>query len=206
MVDRHILPKGVTDHAVIAAMRRVPRHRFVPELLSEYAYADGPLSIGHGQTISQPSLVAFMTAALDLRGHEKVLEIGTGSGYQAAVLAEVARHVYTVEIVAPLAKRAAKTLSDLGYENVTVRIGDGYGGWPEEAPFEAIVVTAAIDHVPEPLLGQLAVGGRLILPEGEAVQRLLLYRRTPEGFEKQELSLVRFVPLLRENDKREDPF
>jgi protein-L-isoaspartate(D-aspartate) O-methyltransferase len=198
MVDDQIIARGVKAPAVIAAMHRVPRHRFVSDSYARVAYADGPLPIGHGQTISQPSLVALMTEALALNVGDKVLEIGTGSGYQAAVLAEIAHRVFSIELVEPLAKRAARTLKELGYGNVAVRVGDGYQGWPEEAPFDAIIVTAAPDHVPQPLLEQLAIGGRLILPIGKFVQRLVLYRRTKEGYERTELALVRFVPMIRE--------
>ena len=199
MIAHQIVPRGITDPRVLAAMRRVPRHRFVPDSYARLAYADSPLPIGHGQTISQPSIVAFMTEALALQGHEKVLEIGTGSGYQAAVLAEIASRVLTIEIVEPLARQAARRLAELGYANVTVRAGDGYRGWPEEAPFDAIIVTAATDHVPQPLLDQLAIGGRLILPLGDFFQTLTLYRRTKDGYERTELVPVRFVPLLRED-------
>ncbi len=196
MVDQYIIPHGVKDPAVVAAMRHVPRHRFVPGEYSLFAYVDGPLPIGHGQTISQPSLVADMTAALQLKKTDKVLEIGTGSGYQAAILAELADQVLTIEIVEPLARQAEQTLAELGYRNVRVRIGDGYQGWPEEAPFDAIIVTAAPDHVPQPLLEQLALGGRLILPVGRDIQTLDLYRRTAEGYQRTTLTLVRFVPLV----------
>ncbi len=199
MVDDQIIPSGVTDPNVLAAMRRVPRHRFVPDSLSESAYADRPLPIGYGQTISQPSLVALMTEALELCGTEKVLEIGTGSGYQTAVLAELAAKVFTIEILEPLAKQAAHTLRELGYKNVQVRIGDGYHGWPEEAPFEAIIVTAAADHVPPPLLDQLALGGRLIIPLNGFLQELVRYRRTASGYEQSTLTLVRFVPMVHEH-------
>jgi len=199
MVADQLVARGVTDPGVLAAMRRVPRHRFVPGSYARFAYADGPLPIGHGQTISQPFIVAFMTEALALQGREKVLEIGTGSGYQAAVLAELASRVLTVDVVEPLAKQAAGLLAELGYANVTVRAGDGYRGWPEEAPFDAIIVTAATDHVPPPLLDQLAIGGRLILPLGGSFQTLTLYRRTGDGYERTELVPVRFVPLLRED-------
>jgi protein-L-isoaspartate(D-aspartate) O-methyltransferase len=196
MVDQYIVPHGIQDPAVIAAMRHVPRHRFVPGEYSMFAYIDGPLPIGHGQTISQPSLVADMTDALKLKKTDKVLEIGTGSGYQAAILAELVEQVFTIEIVEPLAIQAELTLADLGYKNVRVRTGDGYGGWPEEAPFDAIIVTAAPDHVPQPLLEQLALGGRLILPVGRDIQTLDLYRRTAEGYQRTTLTLVRFVPLV----------
>ncbi|MCP9439990.1 MAG: protein-L-isoaspartate(D-aspartate) O-methyltransferase [Nitrospira sp.] len=197
MVDQYIIPRGMNDPALLAAMRHVPRHRFVPGKYSLFAYVDGPLPIGYGQTISQPSLVAEMTAHLQLRKTDKVLEVGTGSGYQAAVLAELADQVFTVEIVEPLARQAAHTLAELGYRNVRVRVGDGYEGWPEEAPFDAIIVTAAPDHVPQPLLDQLAVGGRLILPVGTYSQTLELHRRTGTGYERKTIMLVRFVPLVR---------
>lgn len=201
MVDQYIIPRGIKDPAVIAAMRRVPRHRFVPDQYSVFAYIDGPLPIGHSQTISQPSLVAEMTEELQLKKTDKVLEIGTGSGYQAAILAELADQVLTIEIVEPLARQAEQTLAELGYKNIRVRRGDGYQGWPEEAPFDAIIVTAAPDHVPRPLLDQLAVGGRLILPVGRDVQTLELHRRTAEGYEHKSLTLVRFVPLVRQEER-----
>lgn len=199
LVDEHLIPRGIKDPAVLAAMRHVPRHHFLPPLLSAFAYMDGPLPIGNGQTISQPSLVAMMTEALAIRKTDKVLEVGTGSGYQAAVLAELAGKVLTVEILEPLARQAERALAELGYKNIRVRVGDGYLGWPEEAPFDAIIVTAAPDHVPQPLLDQLAVGGRLILPVGPShLQTLELYRRTSEGYERKSLTLVRFVPLVHE--------
>jgi len=197
MVDQYIVPHGITDPAVVAAMRQVPRHRFVPERYSLFAYIDGPLSIGYSQTISQPSLVAEMTDQLKLRKTDKVLEIGTGSGYQAAILCELVDQVFTVEIVEPLARRAEQTLAELGYKNIRVRVADGYLGWPEEAPFDAIIVTAAPDHVPQPLLDQLAVGGRLIIPVGTDFQMLELHRRTETGYERKTITLVRFVPLVR---------
>ena len=198
MVDEQIISGGVRDTKVLTAMRLVPRHRFIPAANSGDAYADNALPIGHGQTISQPVLVASMTESLELRGSEKVLEIGTGSGYQAAILAEIVPKVYTIEIVEPLAKRAAAILADLGYDNVAIRTGDGYNGWPEEAPFDAIIVTAAPDHVPQPLLDQLAIGGRMILPVGKSIQSLVLYRRTETGYERRTLELVRFVPLIHD--------
>jgi len=198
MVEQQLVARGIRNQAVLAAMRRVPRHRFVPGSYAEFAYEDGALPIGHSQTITQPYLVAFMTEALELKGDEKVLEIGTGSGYQAAVLAEIVRQVYTVEIVEPLAARAAETLAALGYRHVTVRAGDGYQGWPEQAPFDAIIVTAAPEHVPQPLLDQLKVGGRLILPVGRFFQDLVRYRRTKDGYERTELLPVRFVPMTGE--------
>jgi protein-L-isoaspartate(D-aspartate) O-methyltransferase len=204
MVDEQIIPGGIRDPRVIAAVRRMPRHRFVPEDYAVEAYADNALPIGHKQTISQPVLVASMTEALQLTGQEKVLEIGTGSGYQAAILAELARQVYTIELVEPLGRRAAALLAELGYRNIVTRIGDGYHGWPEEAPFDAIIVTAAPPDVPQPLLDQLAVGGRMILPVGEASQYLVLYHRTPSGLEFTRLEPVRFVPLVREASPHRD--
>ena len=203
MVDEQIIPRGVKDPAVLSVMRRVPRHRFVPAMYSPFAYMDGALPIGHGQSISQPSLVAVMTEALTLKKTDKVLEVGTGSGYQAAILAELADKVLTIEILEPLARQAERTLAELGYHNIRVRVGDGYQGWPEEAPFDAIIVTAAPDHVPQPLLNQLAIGGRLILPVGRFFQALELYHRTAEGYEHKTLTLVRFVPLVRQGEEEE---
>lgn len=198
MVDEQVIPSGITNPNVLTAMRRVPRHKFVPISHADLAYHDIPLPIGHSQTISQPSLVALMTQTLALQGTEKVLEIGTGSGYQAAILAEIVPEVFTIEIVEPLAEEAGRTLKELGYRNIHTRVGDGYRGWPEEAPFDVIIVTAAPDHVPQPLLDQLAVGGRLILPVGRNLQTLELYQRTAEGYEREIITLVRFVPLVRE--------
>jgi protein-L-isoaspartate(D-aspartate) O-methyltransferase len=195
MIAEQLAARGIHDERVLAAMRAVPRHRFVPESEAARAYADRPLSIGHGQTISQPFVVAFMTQALALSGDERVLDIGTGSGYQAAVLAVLAREVWSIEIVAPLAESARERLLDLGYDNVHVRCGDGYAGWPEEAPFDAILVAAAPDHVPQPLLDQLALGGRMILPVGKDEQDLVLLRRTEGGLVREEVLPVRFVPM-----------
>lgn len=207
MVDEQIVAGGIRDAKVIAAMRLVPRHRFVPDKYASSAYADGALPIGYGQTISQPVLVASMTESLELTGREKVLEVGTGSGYQAAILAEIVPAVYTIEIVEPLARQAAAVLTGLGYRNVVTRLGDGYNGWPDEAPFDAIIVTAAPDHVPQPLLNQLAIGGRMILPVGKVFQSLVLYRRTPTGYEQTTLEPVRFVPLVHERppDPADEP-
>jgi len=195
MVQEQIAPRGVADIRVLAALRAVPRHELVPESQREHAYEDRPLSIGHGQTISQPYIVAVMSEALELDANERVLEIGTGSGYQAAVLAQLAKEVYSVEIVEPLAERARADLARLGYANVEVRHGDGYLGWPEQAPFDAIIVTAAPDHVPQPLIDQLAVGGRLVIPVGRGVQELIRITRDEQGVHEERLLGVRFVPM-----------
>ncbi|MGE0473999.1 MAG: protein-L-isoaspartate(D-aspartate) O-methyltransferase [Nitrospirales bacterium] len=201
MVNTQIVGGGITDPKVVVAMRRVPRHRFIPDEHVEGAYGDFPLSIGHNQTISQPFIVAYMTEALKLNSGEKVLEIGTGSGYQAAVLAELGAHVFSIEIIEPLALRAKAILSKLGYDTVRVRTGDGYQGWSDESPFDAIILTAAPSHVPSPLLEQLAIGGRLIVPVGGHTQKLLLMQRTEEGYQQSELLPVRFVPMTGQAQK-----
>ncbi len=198
MVKRQIEARGIGDERVLAAMRAVPRHELVPAQLRGDAYADYPLPIGEGQTISQPYIVAYMTEQLQLDGDERVLEIGTGSGYQAAVLAELSKEVYTIEIVETLARRAEADLARLGYTNIHVRHGDGYRGWPEEAPFDAIIVTAAPGRIPEPLVEQLAVGGRMILPVGKGYQELILITRDEEGVHRQRLIGVHFVPMTGE--------
>lgn len=198
MVRTQLEARDVTDRRVLAAMRAVPRHEFVPEAMVPHAYADSPLPIGHGQTISQPYIVALMTQHAGLRPEGRVLEIGTGSGYQAAVLAEVAKEVYSIEIVEPLAAEAERTLRRLGYERIRLRRGDGYRGWPEAAPFDAIVVTAAPATVPPPLLEQLAPGGRLVIPVGRGVQELEVHRRTPDGIRVERIAPVRFVPMTGE--------
>jgi protein-L-isoaspartate(D-aspartate) O-methyltransferase len=195
MVATQIASRDVRDPRTLAAMRKVARHLFVPPALSGQAYEDHPLPIGHGQTISQPYIVAFMTEALGLEGGETVLEVGTGSGYQAAVLGEIAARVYTVEIVAPLAEEAAALLKRLGYANVEVKAGDGYLGWPERAPFDGIMVTAAAPRVPEPLKQQLKDGGRLILPVGDEWQELVVVTRRGDRFEEKRVLPVRFVPM-----------
>jgi protein-L-isoaspartate(D-aspartate) O-methyltransferase len=201
MVRDQIEERGVRDARVLAAMRKVPRHLFVPPDERSLAYDDTPLPIGYNQTISQPYVVAFMTEALELKPQDRVLEIGTGSGYQAAVLAELVREVYTVEIVVPLARQAEERLRQMGYANVHVRSGDGYRGWPQAAPFEAIMVTAAPDHVPPPLVEQLREGGRLVLPLGRWEQDLIRLRRTPKGITRESLLPVRFVPMTGEAEK-----
>ena len=200
LVERDVVAAGVTDPAVLAAMRRVPRHLFVPEPLWREAYDNHPLPIGHGQTISQPSLVALMTELLALSPRSRVLEIGTGSGYQAAVLAEIAGEVFSIEIVRPLAESAARALHRAGYDGVRLRIGDGWQGWPEAAPFDAIIVTCAPDEVPAPLVAQLREGGRLCIPVGPAgaTQELLLLVKRADGTLERKVSLpVRFVPMTR---------
>jgi protein-L-isoaspartate(D-aspartate) O-methyltransferase len=205
MVAGQIAARDVTDPLVLAAMGRVPRHLFVPPELRAQAYEDYPLPIGDEQTISQPYIVALMTSLLGLRGGERVLEIGTGSGYQAAVLAEIAGEVYSIEILESLAERSAATLAELGYRNVEVRHGDGWAGWPERAPFDGIVVTAASPRVPQPLLEQLRPGGKLVVPVGRFFQDLLVYTRTADGYEKRNVIPVRFVPMTGEVEKAAPP-
>jgi len=185
---------------VLRAMGAVPRHELVPEGLRDRAYEDGPLPIGEGQTISQPYIVAAMSQALALSPGERVLEIGTGSGYQAAVLAELGAEVYSIELVPELAERARRDLDRLGYQRVVTRQGDGYRGWPEHAPFDAIVVTAAPESVPEALIAQLAVGGRMVVPVGKWTQDLVLLRKQAEGVSREVLMPVRFVPMVGESE------
>jgi protein-L-isoaspartate(D-aspartate) O-methyltransferase len=198
MVREQIVSRGVSDAAVLQAMQEVPRHLFLPEHLWQAAYTDRPLPIGEGQTISQPYIVAFMTQALQLDPNMKVLEVGTGSGYQAAVLAELVKEVYTIEIICSLAEIAEQNLQKLGYKNVRVRCGDGYKGWPEAAPFDAIIVTAAPEHIPRPLTEQLAMGGRMVLPLGRLFQELVLVTKTEAGIKRKNLLPVRFVPMTGE--------
>jgi len=198
MVKDQIERRDVNDDNVLNAMRNVPRHEFVPEHLRKYAYADEPLPIGEDQTISQPYIVAYMTEQLELKPTDKVLEIGTGSGYQAAVLAEIADSIFTIEIVDVLAKRAEATLKKLGYANIMVKSGDGYKGWPEHAPFDKIIITAAPTRIPQPLVDQLKVGGRLILPLGDYSQDLVLIQKNEAGVTQRKLLPVRFVPMTGE--------
>jgi protein-L-isoaspartate(D-aspartate) O-methyltransferase len=195
MVAEQIRDRGVADERVLAAMAEVPRHAFVPEAERGLAYDDRPLPIGYGQTISQPYIVALMSALAQLGPEARVLEIGTGSGYHAAVMSRLAGEVYTVEIVAPLGERARDVLAGLGYTNVHVRIGDGYQGWPEEAPFDAVVLTAAPPAIPQPLLDQLAVGGRMVVPVGEYDQDLQVVTKTAQGVTTRSVIPVRFVPM-----------
>lgn len=198
MVQGQLETRGIQDRAVLRAMLQVPRHRFVPEPYTDMAYQDSALPIGWQQTISQPYIVAFMSAALEVRPGQKILEIGTGSGYQAAILAELGAEVYSIEILQPLAERAAQTLEACGYSQIRLRLGDGYQGWPEEAPFDAVILTAAPDHVPEPLRDQVAEGGRLLLPLGDASQELILLTRQGDRFQEKRLAPVRFVPMTGE--------
>jgi protein-L-isoaspartate(D-aspartate) O-methyltransferase len=201
MVRDQIEARGVQTPAVLEAMRRAQRHLFVPDEQIPYAYEDRPLPIGHGQTISQPYIVALMTELIRPEPGFNVLEIGAGSGYQAAVLAELVNHVYTIEIVAPLAKRAEERLRLAGYQNVTVKQGDGYDGWAEHAPFDAIVVTAAVSHIPPPLIEQLKDGGRMIVPVGDPfrVQELVLVEKKNGEVTVRNVLPVRFVPFTRED-------
>lgn len=202
MVERQIEARGVTDPAVLRAMRNARRHLFVPEGQTRHAYEDSPLPIGHGQTISQPFIVALMTELVRPTPECRVLEIGAGSGYQAAVLAEIVDHVYTVEIIEPLAKWAGERLKLAGYENVTVKHADGYHGWEEHAPFDAIVVTAAAPHIPPPLIAQLKDGGRMVIPVGSRfrTQQLVLVEKDGERVTTRNLLPVRFVPFTREDE------
>jgi protein-L-isoaspartate(D-aspartate) O-methyltransferase len=203
MVDRQLRGRNIKDAAVLAAMGRAPRHEFVPDAIRAHAYADHALPIGHGQTISQPYIVAFMTEAISARPKSRVLEIGTGSGYQAAVLSEIGCEVYTIELVPELAKQAEKDLNRLGYKNVHVKAGDGYKGWAEAAPFDAVLVTCGADHVPRPLFDQLKPGGKMIIPVGKTsrTQYLRLITKTADGKQQsRDLLPVRFVPLRRERE------
>jgi len=195
MVDQQIRARGIKAPAVLKAMREVPRHRFVPAAVRHMAYNDHALPIGSEQTISQPYIVAYMTEAADISPGETVLEIGTGSGYQAAILGEVAREVYTIEIIPELAERARNTLAELGYTNVHAKAGNGYLGWPEHAPFDAILVTAAPEQVPQALVDQLASGGRMVVPVGEIVQNMMIIEKTRNGVVERRTIPVRFVPM-----------
>ena len=200
MIETQIKKRGITDQTILDAMKKVNRHEYVQENFERLAYSDRPVPIGFGQTISQPYIVAFMSYKLNVASHHKVLEIGTGSGYQAAVLAELSDHVYTIEIIPELAKRAEKVLKKNDYDNITIRIGDGYKGWPEHAPFDRIMVTAAPKEIPEKLVEQLAPGGIMVLPVGETVmmQYLWLITKDNDGqIEKEKILPVRFVPMVK---------
>ncbi|HEX8076227.1 MAG TPA: protein-L-isoaspartate(D-aspartate) O-methyltransferase [Chthoniobacterales bacterium] len=203
MVEKQLRPRGIDDPRVLRVMAKVPREKFVAKELESRAYEDRPLSIGFGQTISQPFIVAFMTQALKPKPTDRVLEIGTGSGYQAAVLGELVAEVYTIEIVRPLAQRAAIVLHALGYKNVLVKGGDGYKGWPEHAPFDAIIVTAAPDHIPQPLVEQLKEGGRMVIPVGKSyAQQLNVLEKRNGVMKKTAVIPVKFVPLTRDPAKK----
>lgn len=200
MVEEQIRERGVNDAAVLNAMRKVPRHLFVPEGNVRYAYRDSPLQIGYGQTISQPYIVAFMTAVIKPKNDHRVLEIGTGSGYQAAVLSEIVDSVFTIEIVRELGKKAIKRLERLEYDNIWVKLADGYYGWKEKGPFDAIVVTAAAEYIPPPLIEQLKEGGKMIIPVGTPfrTQQLVLVEKKNGKAKTKNLMFVRFVPFTRE--------
>nr|MBN2278484.1 protein-L-isoaspartate(D-aspartate) O-methyltransferase [candidate division Zixibacteria bacterium] len=202
MIEAQIIRRGIKDEKVLEAMRRVPRHLFVPAEYRDDAYNDGPLPIEHGQTISQPYIVAIMTELLQLDSVSKILEIGTGSGYQAAVLAEISDSVYSIDIIPELARKADSLLDSLGYTSIQVRAGDGYLGWPEAAPFDAIIVTAAAPQIPQPLLDQLKPTGRMVIPVGDYSQELLLITRDRDNIIKKSVIPVRFVPMTGEVQKQ----
>jgi protein-L-isoaspartate(D-aspartate) O-methyltransferase len=202
MVSLQIEARGVKDPLVLESMRSVPRHLFVPENSRDAAYNDSPVPIGDSQTISQPYIVALMTELLEVKPGQRVLEIGTGSGYQAAVLAAMGIEVRSIEIRPRLCEHAARTLSELDYDSVQVRCGDGYGGWPEDSPFDGIIVTAAPDRVPEPLLEQLGEGAKMVIPVGDFYQELKVITRTPDGFEERSVIPVRFVPMTGEVERQ----
>jgi len=196
MVQNQLRARGVKDRKVLDVMKKIPRHEFVPENMKSYAYQDEPLPIGEGQTISQPYIVAYMTEVLALKGAEKVLEIGTGSGYQAAILAELVKEVFTVEVISPLSVKAQEVLKKLGYKNIYFKIGDGTLGWEENAPYDAVMVTAAPAKVPKALQEQLEIPGRMVIPVGSTFQELVLVKREMKKFKKRKLLPVRFVPLI----------
>ena len=199
MVREQIIRRGISNNQVIDVMQNTPRHRFVPDGVADYAYQDNALPIGKGQTISQPYIVAFMTETLDVDSTYKVLEIGTGSGYQAAVLSPLVKHVYTIEIVKMLAQRADSTLKALSYNNVTVRWGDGYKGWPEQAPFDRIIGTAAPSEIPKALIDQLKPGGKMVLPVGTNWQEIVVLTKSKSGkIQKKNVLPVRFVPMVHQ--------
>ena len=203
MVDLQLAARDIRDERVLDVMRQIPRHRFVPESQRESAYADWPLQIGAGQTISQPYIVGLMTQLAKPQPESRALDVGTGSGYQAAVLAELCREVYSIEIIEPLAVEARLRLADLGYRNVEVRCGDGYRGWPEHAPFDVIILAAAPAEIPEPLVEQLAPGGRLVLPVGGWAQELVVVEKQPDGTTRQWTEIgVMFVPMTGEAQRR----
>jgi len=197
MVKSQLISRDIKDKRVLQAMENTPRHLFIPESMSSFAYSDRPLPIGEGQTISQPYIVAIMTELLELKGDEKVLEIGTGSGYQAAILAQLVDTCYTIELLQPLADRASGVLKKLGYQNVIAKCDDGYKGWPEHAPFDCIIITAAPEEIPEKLVGQLKINGRMVVPVGDFFQQLVLITKTEKGISKKNIIPVRFVPMVK---------
>jgi protein-L-isoaspartate(D-aspartate) O-methyltransferase len=196
MVQEQLKARDITDQKLLEVMARLKRELFVSKNLQALAYEDGPLPIGYGQTISQPYIVAYMTQAVQLKPDDRVLEVGTGSGYQAAILAEIAKEVYTIEILKPLADSARSRLEGMGYRNIKVKCGDGYKGWKEFAPFDVIIVTAAPPHMPQELVNQLKIGGRMVVPIGDFFQELYLVTKTEKGIEKEALLPVRFVPMI----------
>ncbi|MFH1767779.1 MAG: protein-L-isoaspartate(D-aspartate) O-methyltransferase [Candidatus Omnitrophota bacterium] len=200
MVEEQIIARGVGDKRVISALLKVPRHEFVPFFFRHIAYIDNPLPIGYGQTISQPYIVALMTELLELKGQEKVLEIGTGSGYQAAILAELAKEVYTIEILPPLAKEAKQRLNDLGYHSIEVKCADGFLGWPQAAPFDAVIVTCAPKEIPPKLFEQLKEGGRMVIPLGDQFQELKVVLKQKGEKKIRDIISVRFVPMIKKKD------
>ena len=203
MIETQLRSRGIADERVLGAMAQVPREKFVPEEFRAKAFEDGPLPIGHGQTISQPYIVALMTELLAPSPEHRVLEIGTGSGYQAAILSGLVKEVYSMEIVEPLATRASEALAELGLRNVFVRAGDGYAGWPEKAPFDTIIVTCAPDHIPQALIDQLKEGGRMVIPVGErfGIQKLIRLSKAGGTVRQEEVLDVRFVPLTRAGER-----
>jgi protein-L-isoaspartate(D-aspartate) O-methyltransferase len=205
MVKTQLAGRDIVDMPLLDAMRRVPRHLFIPAKLRRKAYQDHPVPIGLEQTISQPYIVAFMTQVLKLQKDDRVLEIGTGSGYQAAILGELVKEVWTMEIIPELGDRSKKLLAELGYKNIKVRVGDGYQGWPDQAPFDAVIVTAAPPKIPRPLLEQLKIGGRMIIPVGNNRQELVLIRRTEQGYERRRVLPVSFVPMTGEAQGKPRP-
>jgi protein-L-isoaspartate(D-aspartate) O-methyltransferase len=204
MVETQLESRDIQSERVLEAMKKVPRHLFMPASVRQYAYVDSPVPIGQGQTISQPYIVGLMTQTVDPKPGDRALEVGTGSGYQAAVLGELVQEVYTIEIITELAERAGKTLSELGYDNVEVRQGDGYQGWPEKAPFDIILVTAAPEIIPQPLIDQLAEGGRLVVPVGPQgeIQTLTLVTKEKGEVQRTHITGVRFVPMTGEVQRR----
>ena len=197
MVEDQLISRGITDKRLLQTMENTPRHLFIPQELNNFAYTDRPLPIGDGQTISQPYIVAIMTELLKLKGDEKVLEIGTGSGYQAAVLSQLVDTCFTIELIKSLADRAGGVLNNLGYNNVISKCDDGYKGWPEHAPFDCIIITAAPEEIPEKLVEQLKPNGRMVVPVGKYFQQLLLITKTEKGISKKNIIPVRFVPMVK---------